>query len=284
MYETLKFLNESPILLYSLVAIFSLCIGSFLNVVIYRTPKQLEEEWKQDYQQYFQLEESPPVKKISLSFPASHCPKCKTEIKWYQNIPVVSWIALLGRCNHCKSPISIRYPFIELLTMLLSLFVVFKYGLSLQALSGLVFTWILIILTFIDFDNQLLPDRYTLTLGALGLLISTQFLFVDPTTAIYGYIVGFLSLWVAYYVFKLITGKEGMGYGDFKLMAALGAWVGISMIPLIVFLSSIICSIIGIIIIRFKPENRAIAFGPYIAIAGWIALFFGDQIMKMYLG
>lgn len=284
MYETLKFLNESPILLYSLVAIFSLCIGSFLNVVIYRTPKQLEEEWKQDYQQYFQIEDSTPVTKISLSFPASHCPNCKAEIKWYQNIPVVSWIALLGRCNHCKSPISIRYPFIELLTMLLSLFVVFKYGLSLQALSGLIFTWILIILTFIDFDKQLLPDRYTLTLGALGLLISTQFLFVDPTTAIYGYVAGFLSLWIVYYVFKLITGKEGMGYGDFKLMAALGAWVGISMIPLIVFFSSILCAIIGIIIIRLKPENRAIAFGPYIAIAGWIALFFGDQIMKMYLG
>ena len=283
--ELLEYLSQNPTALYFAVGVLSLCVGSFLNVVIYRTPKMMEQEWHTECQLLLHPEQAIiDEEKLSLSKPASTCPKCKTAIKWYQNIPVISWLALRGKCGSCQNPISIRYPFIELLTAICSLTVVAVYGPTLQMLFGVLLTWILITLTFIDFDTQLLPDRFTLTLAAIGLAINSYSLFTTPTAAIWGYVIGFLSLWIVYYLFKVVTGKEGMGYGDFKLLAALGAWMGPLLLPLIILLSSVVGAIIGIILLKIREENMPFAFGPYIAIAGWVAFLWGDQIMKIYLG
>ncbi|ENX23768.1 MULTISPECIES: prepilin peptidase [Acinetobacter] len=285
MQQIIYYFIENPTALYLAVGLFSLCIGSFLNVVIFRTPKMMEQEWHQECQMLLNPEQ--PIidqSKLTLSQPASTCPKCDSAIRWYQNIPVISWLALRGKCGTCQNPISIRYPFIELLTMLCSLVVVAVFGPTLKMLFGLVLTWVLITLTFIDFDTQLLPDRFTLPLAALGLGINSYAIYTSASLAIWGYIIGFLCLWIVYYIFKLITGKEGMGYGDFKLLAALGAWMGPMLLPLIVLLSSMVGAIIGIILMKMRGENQPFAFGPYIAIAGWIAFLWGDQIMKVYLG
>ena len=285
MQEFIHYLIQHPTALYFAVGIFSLCIGSFLNVVIYRTPKMMEQEWRNDCQMLLHPEQAiMDESKISLSQPASTCPKCHSLIRWYQNIPVISWLLLRGKCGQCQNPISIRYPFIELLTAVCALTVVAVFGPTLQMLFGLVLTYVLIALTFIDFDTQLLPDRYTLPLAALGLGVNSYALYTSASSAIWGYIIGFLCLWVVYYLFKLVTGKEGMGYGDFKLLAALGAWMGPLMLPLIVLLSSLVGAIIGIILLKVRKENQPFAFGPYIAIAGWIAFLWGEQIMKVYLG
>ena len=283
--ELLEYLSQNPTALYFAVGVLSLCVGSFLNVVIYRTPKMMEQEWHTECQLLLHPEQAIiDEEKLSLSKPASTCPKCKTAIKWYQNIPVISWLTLRGKCGSCQNPISIRYPFIELLTAICSLTVVAVYGATLQMLFGVLLTWILITLTFIDFDTQLLPDRFTLTLAAIGLAINSYSLFTTPTAAIWGYVIGFLCLWIVYYLFKVVTGKEGMGYGDFKLLAALGAWMGPLLLPLIILLSSVVGAIIGIILLKIRKENMPFAFGPYIAIAGWVAFLWGDQIMKIYLG
>ena len=285
MQELIAYFIDNPTALYIAVGLLSLCIGSFLNVVIYRTPKMMEQEWRQDCQMFLHPEQAIiDESKLTLSKPASTCPKCSTEIRWYQNIPVISWLVLRGKCGSCQNPISIRYPLIELLTALASLVIVSVFGPTLQMLFGLLLTWILIALTFIDFDTQLLPDRYTLTLAALGLGINSYAIYISPTAAIWGYIIGFLCLWIVYYLFKIVTGKEGMGYGDFKLLAALGAWMGPLMLPLIVLLSSLVGAIIGIILLKIRKENQPFAFGPYIAIAGWIAFIWGEPIMKAYLG
>ncbi|RZG72699.1 prepilin peptidase [Acinetobacter wuhouensis] len=285
MQELLDYLIQTPTALYLTVGALSLCIGSFLNVVIYRTPQIMEQEWHTDCQLLLHPEQ--PIideEKLSLSKPASTCPKCKTSIRWYQNIPIISWLALRGKCGTCQNPISIRYPFIELLTAVCSLIVVAVFGPTLQMVFGVFLTWMLITLTFIDFDTQLLPDRFTLTLGAIGLGINSFNIYTTATSAIWGYIIGFLCLWIVYYLFKIVTGKEGMGYGDFKLLAALGAWMGPLLLPLIILLSSVVGAIIGIILLKIRKENIPFAFGPYIAIAGWIAFLWGDQIMKVYLG
>ena len=285
MQELIAYFIDNPTALYIAVGLLSLCIGSFLNVVIYRTPKMMEQEWRQDCQMFLHPEQAIiDESKLTLSKPASTCPKCRTEIRWYQNIPVISWLVLHGKCGSCQNPISIRYPLIELLTALASLVIVSVFGPTLQMLFGLLLTWILIALTFIDFDTQLLPDRYTLTLAALGLGINSYAIYTSPTSAIWGYIIGFLCLWIVYYLFKIVTGKEGMGYGDFKLLAALGAWMGPLMLPLIVLLSSLVGAIIGIVLLKIRKENQPFAFGPYIAIAGWIAFIWGEPIMKAYLG
>ena len=285
MQELIAYFIDNPTALYIAVGLLSLCIGSFLNVVIYRTPKMMEQEWRQDCQMFLHPEQAIiDESKLTLSKPASTCPKCRTEIRWYQNIPVISWLVLRGKCGSCQTPISIRYPLIELLTALASLVIVSVFGPTLQMLFGLLLTWTLIALTFIDFDTQLLPDRYTLTLAALGLGINSYAIYISPTAAIWGYIIGFLCLWIVYYLFKIVTGKEGMGYGDFKLLAALGAWMGPLMLPLIVLLSSLVGAIIGIVLLKIRKENQPFAFGPYIAIAGWIAFIWGEPIMKAYLG
>ena len=285
MQELINYFIATPTALYIAVGLLGLCIGSFLNVVIYRTPKMMEQEWRQDCQMLLYPEQALiDQSKLTLSKPASTCPKCHSAIRWYQNIPVVSWLILRGRCASCQNPISIRYPLIELLTAICSLVIALVFGASLQMLFGLLLTWTLIALTFIDFDTQLLPDRYTLTLAALGLAVNSYAIYTSPTAAIWGYIIGFLCLWIVYYLFKIVTGKEGMGYGDFKLLAALGAWMGPLMLPLIVLLSSLVGAIIGIILLKIRKENKAFAFGPYIAIAGWIAFIWGEPIMKAYLG
>ncbi|MFZ3194549.1 MAG: A24 family peptidase [Moraxellaceae bacterium] len=268
----------------TLVALLGLCVGSFLNVVIYRMPKMMQQGWRNECQLFLHPEQPfSPEPAITLSRPASSCPACGHQIHWYENIPLLSWLLLRGKCSQCGTAISLRYPLVELGTMLASLLVFVSFGATLSMLAALGLTWALIALAGIDFDTQLLPDRITLPLAAAGLWVNTQSLFTTPSLAIWGYVVGFLALWSVYIVFKLVTGKEGMGYGDFKLLAALGAWLGPMMLPLIILLSSVIGAVIGVIIMRVKKQNLPFAFGPYIAIAGWVALLWGDQIISAYL-
>ncbi len=285
MHDLINYFIQTPIALYVAVGIFSLCIGSFLNVVIYRTPKMMEKEWHNECQMLLHPEK--PIideTKFTLSQPASTCPKCHTEIRWYQNVPIISWLVLRGRCGSCHNPISMRYPLIELLTALCALTVVAVLGATVQMLFGLLLTYVLIALIFIDFDTQLLPDRYTLPLAGLGLALNSYSLYTTPTASIWGYVIGFLCLWIVYYACKLLTGKEGMGYGDFKLLAALGAWMGPLIVLPIVLISSVLGSIIGVILLKTRKESQPFAFGPYLAIAGWICFLWGDQILKAYLG
>lgn len=285
MQAFLDLLTTSPLFFYGLVALLSLCVGSFLNVVIYRLPKMMENQWRQDCTLLLHPEQTlEPAPTFNLMTPVSSCPSCQHQIRWYENIPVISWLCLRGKCSGCKSPISIRYPMVELLTMLASLMVAYTFGPTLTTAVSLLFTWVLVALTGIDFDTQLLPDSLTLPLAGLGLLINTEHLFVPASTAIWGYVIGFLSLWIVYILFKVITGKEGMGYGDFKLLAAFGAWFGPLMLPLIILISSLLGAVIGIILLKIRKENQPFAFGPYLAIAGWIALIWGKPLLALYLG
>lgn len=287
--ETLDAIIATPWLAATSVAFLGLCVGSFLNVVIYRLPRMMESEWRSDcsilLHDQLNPNQAPYIyENMTLSKPASRCPSCAHKIRWYENIPLVSWIALLGRCSACGASIGIRYPVVELLTMLASLMVLYVFGPTVQMVCALVLTWSLIALTGIDFDTQLLPDRITLPLAAAGLFVNAQSLFVSPTQAIWGYVLGFLVLWVVYILFKIVTGKEGMGYGDFKLLAALGAWLGPMQLPLIILLSSFVGAIIGLILLKIRKENQPFAFGPYIAIAGWISLLCGPELVTAYLG
>lgn len=276
--------TQFPLLFYLCIAILGLCMGSFLNVVIYRTPLILKRQWSDECKQYLNPDYQPEQRpSFNLSLPASHCPQCHHQLRWYHNIPLLSWLILKGRCANCQQPIGIRYPFIELLTMFCSLTVAYVLGANLAMLAGLGLTWTLIALTFIDFDHQLLPDTYTIPLAVTGLLLNSWNFYTTAQQAIWGYLIGFLSLWLVYYGFKYCTGKEGMGYGDFKLLAALGAWMGPIMLPLIILLSSSLGAIIGVILLKIHKESRPFAFGPYIAIAGWIAFLWGEKIMDYYL-
>ena len=291
--DWVELLRQLPVLAYVLAAVLGLCVGSFLNVVIYRLPRMMELRFRQECQLFLAADQyvptdapdtPPSVPVMTLSQPASSCPHCHAKIRWYDNIPLISWLALRGRCRRCGASISVRYPLVELATALLSVLVVWQFGVGIQALTGLMLTWVLIALTGIDFDTQLLPDSLTLPLAGLGLFVNAFGVFVSPVQAIFGYVVGFLCLWVVYKLFLLVTGKEGMGYGDFKLLAALGAWLGVSMLPLIVFLSAVVGSIIGVILLKRVGESRPFAFGPFIAIAGMVALLFGQDILQWYLG
>lgn len=268
-----------PLWAVSCSAFLSLCVGSFLNVVIYRLPIMMEREWKS------QFEGNTPQELFTLSVPASSCPNCGHKIRWFENIPVFSYLVLGGKCSNCRTPISARYPFVEFLSAVAVGFGVYTFGFNEISLAVAFFTWILISLIFIDIDHQLLPDRLTLPLLWLGLLVNSFELFTSLESAVYGAMAGYLSLWSVYWVFKLLTGKEGMGYGDFKLLAALGAWVGISQLPLIILLSSLVGAIFGIGMIAFSKhaKENPIPFGPYLAIAGWIALFWGHSITDSYL-
>lgn len=272
-------LGENSSVMYFIVAILGLCVGSFLNVVIYRLPLILNKGWHSECQ-LFLFPDNPQLRteKITLSIPRSHCPSCKKQIKWYQNIPVVSWVLLKGKCGFCNHPISPLYPFIEVLTCLASVAVVIKYGVTIQSVFGLVFTWLLITITFIDFAEQIIPDRIVFPLFGIGLVIGTFQVFVGPDQAIWGSMIGFLSLWSIYIVFKILTGKEGMGYGDFKLLMALGAWFGPLALPNIILISAVLGLIIGIILKKTRSESKPFAFGPYLAIAGWVYLIFGNII------
>ena len=271
--------------------VFSLLVGSFLNVVIYRVPVSLMQGWRKECKEFLSendghsFAEDKPEETFNVAFPRSHCPSCKALIPAWCNIPVISYLLLKGRCLRCKTKISLRYPFIELLTAAAGLFCVWQFDLSLETAALMVFSWTLICLIFIDIDHQLLPDNLTLPLMWLGLLVNSSAMFVDLHSAVLGAMLGYLSLWSIYWAFKLLTGKEGMGYGDFKLLAALGAWMGWQQLPTIIILSSFVGALFGIsnIILRGKDKNTPMPFGPYLAIAGWVAFFWGDDIQQRYL-
>lgn len=267
-----------------LATLLGLMVGSFLNVVIFRYPKILQFQWTAQSHEWLNKEPYSETEPPTLSSPASRCGHCKTPIRAWQNIPLVSWLLLGGKCASCKQSISVRYPLVELLTGVLSAYVVAHFGWSLQSLFGLIFTWVLIALTFIDFDHKLLPDDIVLPTLWLGLAISLIPIFANVQNALIGAIAGYLVFWLVFQVFKLLTGKEGMGHGDFKLMALLGAWLGWQFIPQIVLISTLAGSIIGISLMVFKKASRdlAIPFGPYIAIAGWVALLWGREINALY--
>ena len=267
-----------------LVALVGLCVGSFLNVVIHRVPKMLERGWEAQAAEI--RGEAPAAQSpYNLVVPRSACPSCGHRIGALENVPVVAWLALKGKCSSCGTPISPRYPLVEALGALLALAALWRFGVTWQGAAACAFLWTLTALTFIDFDTQYLPDSLTLPLVWAGLLVNMFELFVPLKTAVIGAVAGYLSLWTVYWLFKLVRGKEGMGYGDFKLLAALGAWLGWQMLPLIVLLSSVVGAAIGLLLIVFKGRDHSVplAFGPYLAIAGAIALFFGPVLVKMYL-
>ncbi|AWA04895.1 prepilin peptidase [Aeromonas hydrophila] len=278
--------HSLPWLYFSLVFLFSLMIGSFLNVVIHRLPIMLEREWQAEYLGYFNPETQPQQEdRYNLMVPRSACPHCGHAITAMENIPLLSWLWLKGRCRECQAPISARYPLVELLTALLSLVVAATFPPGWGLLAALLLTWVLVALTFIDLDKMLLPDQLTLPLLWGGLLFNLTGRFVPLADAVIGAMAGYLVLWSLYWAFKLLTGKEGMGYGDFKQLAALGAWLGWQALPIVLLLSSLVGAFIGIglILLRNHHQNKPIPFGPYLAIAGWIALLWGDTITRWYL-
>lgn len=287
--DILTAFHAYPIFFYSFVAILSLMVGSFLNVVIYRLPKMLENGWYQECREFLADEvKNVPAKTIppiTLSKPASTCPNCQHKIRFYENIPVVSWLIQAGKCRSCQQPISKRYPLIELGTALLSTVIAVKFGVSLATPLLLILTWGLIALTMIDFDHMLLPDQITLPLLWLGLLVNINGVFVPLTDAVIGAVAGYLSLFSIFWLFKLATGKEGMGFGDFKLVAVFGAWMGWQLLPLLILMASVVGAIVGIALMVFNNQSRqqAIPFGPYLAAAGWITLLWGQGIWQWYL-
>ncbi len=286
MESLINSMQQTPGLFVLLSTLIGLLVGSFLNVVIYRLPKMMENEWRSQCISLLEPEkEQAAAPPFNLATPASRCPHCDHRIRPWENIPLLSYLLLRGRCSSCKSPISMRYPIIELVCGLLTAVVAWHFGFGWQALAAMVFSWSLIALTMIDFDHQLLPDNITLPLLWLGLLLSINELFVDSHTSLIGAAAGYLALWSVYWLFKLLTGKEGMGYGDFKLLALLGAWMGWQMLPVIILLSSVVGAVVGIILIlsRGRDRNIPIPFGPYLAAAGWLALIWGAEINQTYL-
>ena len=264
--------------------IVGLCVGSFLNVVIHRLPRMLEREWKVQCAE-LRKELVPDEPAYNLVVPRSACPACGHMITALENVPVVSWLALRGRCSACKAPISARYPIVEIMGGVLAVAAIVAFGATAQGAAACVLLWMLLALTMIAADTHYLPDALTLPLLWAGLLVNLGGLFTPLPSAVIGAIAGYLTLWTVYWLFKLIRGKEGMGYGDFKLLAALGAWLGWTMLPLIVLLSSAVGAVIGLGLIAFKGRDNElpIPFGPYLAIAGAIALFFGPALNKLYL-
>jgi leader peptidase (prepilin peptidase)/N-methyltransferase len=276
------------------VALFSLAVGSFLNVVIHRLPIMMQTAWRNQCIEFLDADKQTASdtletkdhaqKPYNLLVPRSACPACGHQITALENIPVVSYLWLKGRCSNCQTPISIRYPIIELMTAVLSVLIAWQFGFSWQCLAALFFTWALIAASVIDFDHKLLPDDITLPFLWVGILLGLLGTFTDTTSSIIGAVAGYLSLWTVYWLFKLLTGKEGMGYGDFKLLAMLGAWMGWQALPGIILLSSFVGAVIGIslILLRGRDKNIPIPFGPYLAIAGWIYFLWGSQINEAY--
>ncbi len=280
----LSLLRTQPYFLQGVCLIFGLLVGSFLNVVIHRLPKMMESEWQASCLD-LQGQTVPEQPRYNLVVPRSTCPSCGHAISALENIPVISYLCLRGKCKACRTPISARYPLVELLTGLLSYAVALQYGYSMLTLFALVFVFALVTLTFIDFDTQLLPDDITLPLLWLGLLLNLSYGFTDIASAVIGAMAGYLVLWSVYWLFKLVTGKEGMGYGDFKLLAAIGAWFGWQLLPAVILLSSVVGSVIGIALILLKGKTRhtAIPFGPFLALGGIAALFYGQALAAFYL-
>jgi len=282
-----EYLVSQPSLFHAGVFLVGLAVGSFLNVVIYRLPRRMQQEWRRECCTLLNtplpadLAQSAP----GLIFPGSRCPHCGHAIAPWENIPVISYLLLRGKCLSCRESISIRYPLVELLTASLSLLVSLRFGVSAQTIAALLLTWSLVALSGIDLDHHLLPDDITLPLLWLGLLVNIFMFFARLLPALLGAMAGYLALWIVYQVFRLLTGKEGMGYGDFKLLAALGAWNGIQMLPLMLVMASLAGAIVGgaQIISGRQQRSQPIPFGPYLALAGWVALLWGRQLTAIYL-
>ncbi|HEK0908013.1 TPA: prepilin peptidase [Pseudomonas putida] len=278
------FLADQPGFFLASAAVLGLLVGSFLNVLVHRLPLMLERQWQNEARDVLGM----PVEaheRFDLCLPASHCPGCGHRIRAWENIPVVSYLALRGRCSACKGRISLRYPLVELACAGLSLVVAWHFGVSVQALLALVLTWCLLALSLIDAEHQLLPDVLVLPTLWLGLVVNAFGVFVPLADALWGAVVGYLSLWSVYWLFRLVTGKEGLGYGDFKLLALLGAWGGWQVLPLTLLLSSVVGAVIGLCLLRLRKASlgTTMPFGPYLAIAGWIAWLWGDEIYASYM-
>lgn len=273
--------QQNPLFFYSFLFVFSLCIGSFLNVVIYRIPIMLQRAWREEAQSILALEPDQDEQKFNLATPNSTCPHCSSAIKPWQNIPLISYIFLRGRCASCRGSISIRYPAIELFTGIVSLLLAVKIGFNGQLLALLFFSYVAIALAAIDYDTKLLPDNMVLPLLWLGLLLNSQNFFVSLHDAVFGAVVGYGFLWSIFWLFKLVTGKEGMGYGDFKLMAVFGAWFGWQLLPNIILLSSLLGAIIGIAMIASGRIEKAepIPFGPFIILAGFLTAVYPEYFI-----
>lgn len=284
--------SEMQILATISLTLLGLCMGSFLNVVIFRLPRMLYWQPDADIKPYqinqplqTDTNQADIKTQFNLCFPASHCPQCLHKLAWFDNFPLFSFLCLKGHCRYCHVQISFRYPFVEFLTACLSLLIFYKFGFSIQTVAGVILTWILIAVSFIDFDHQLIPDHLTLPGIWLGLLFNVFLVFQNPSSAILGAIIGYASLWSIYWIFKGLTGKEGMGYGDFKLIALLGAWLGWQMLPIIVLLSSFLGSVVGITLIVTKKHQKElpIPFGPFLALGGWVTLLWGQDLNTAYL-
>jgi leader peptidase (prepilin peptidase) / N-methyltransferase len=286
--EMLQPLESMPALFYTATAVLGLVIGSFLNVVIHRLPVILKNNWTRQCRELLEPdheENDAANQPFNLLRPSSRCPACGHRIRAIENIPVVSYIFLRGRCASCHARISPRYPIIEITTAILSVFTAMHFGYTQQTMAALGFTWMIIPLCLIDYDEQLLPDCITLPLLWAGLALSLADIFIDSRTSILGAMSGYLCLWAIYHLFKLATGKEGMGYGDFRLLAAIGAWVGWQALPVVILFSSVVGAITGILLITMKGRQRSqpIPFGPFLASAGWITLLWGQDILDLYL-
>ncbi|MFT4650135.1 MAG: leader peptidase (prepilin peptidase)/N-methyltransferase [Polaribacter sp.] len=287
MFTDLVLFFQSHVTIYlTFLFILGLLIGSFLNVVIYRLPIMMQRDWRNECLDFLDQPPEAETEKFNLSLPRSRCVECDHAISALENIPIVSYLALRGKCRECKTPISMRYPMVELFTGVISLAIGWHFGVSIQALAGLFFSWCLIAASGIDLGHKLLPDTITLPLMWLGILLSLFNVFIDLETSVIGAIAGYLFLWSVFWLFKLATGKEGMGHGDFKLLAALGAWCGWEMLLVIVLTSSMIAAIIGIMMIILGKTERStqIPFGPYLAGAGWISFLWGPVLLSTYLG
>jgi leader peptidase (prepilin peptidase)/N-methyltransferase len=284
MADFIGLLHDQPTFFISIASLFGLMVGSFLNVVIHRLPKMMEREWHRNCAD-MRGEELPLPPAYNLVTPQSTCPSCGHAIRAWENIPVVSYLLLGGRCAACKTSINARYPLVETVTGLLAGLIAWQFGFNVTAMAAMVFTFCLIALTFIDFDTHLLPDDITLPLLWLGLLFNLDNGFTSLSSAVIGAVAGYLVLWSIYWLFKVVTGKEGMGYGDFKLLAAIGAWFGWQLLPAVILLSSLVGSVVGITLILLARHGRnvPIPFGPYLALGGIAALFFGPQLARLYL-
>ena len=280
----LDVLNQHSWLLGLGLLSLGLVVGSFLNVVIHRLPIMMESRWRRDCCELLEVESEKHDEPLTLAVPNSHCPSCKAPIRAWQNIPVLSYLFLGGRCANCGVKISLRYPLVELATGLLTLLLAWYFTASPALLGAMLLTWALVALTMIDIDHQLLPDDITLPLMWLGLLFNVFEVFTTLQSAVVGAMMGYMTLWTVYWLFKLATGKEGMGFGDFKLLAALGAWLGWDVLPMIILLSASVGAILGIFIMWLQQRGKDIPmpFGPFLAIAGWIAFLWGDQLMVLY--
>lgn len=265
------------------VVFLGACIGSFLNVVVHRLPIMLERAWQAEARAILDLPELAPQAPLNLATPRSRCPHCGHMIAAAENIPLLSWLALRGKCSSCKKPISARYPIVEVVTALLSLLILMVFGPTAKTVVVLPFFWTLMAITLIDFDTQLIPDILSLPLLWAGLLVNLFGILVPLPDAVLGAVFGYLSLWTVFQLYKLSTGKEGMGFGDFKLLAALGAWMGWHMLPLIILLSSVVGAVVGVGYLAIRKQNLPFAFGPYLAMAGFIALLYGPGLMTWYL-